>query len=236
MQYIEIYVQNYKFKIKKIMKGVITFLEETVNNNNLPFFGVMTVYIPAGNVGTEKVTFAGDRNMYLNIVGHSDWQNYISENYIPGDGEVHQVGILSASSFQIEVVDQFEMTTFDNAASGSRTQKTTTLEPFSYRENMKKIVMAYQNDCISPIKTLAPCLLLERVDFISCNNITGNIEDLAAMQVELGRTSGVFYVRAKNVKYQNAAMNNSALNIRYGTSMIDPTSDDLANGYQISQA
>lgn len=83
---------------------------------------------------------------------------------------------------------------------------------------------------------LSDSLLLQTIVVNNTSAITGALESFATAQVSKGRTSGSLAITCNNVITLNgsAVANNTVKTIKYGSSMVNPTTAETTQGWQIS--
>jgi hypothetical protein len=82
------------------------------------------------------------------------------------------------------------------------------------------------------IESLGVCTSLTNLSLYNLYNINGNVDNFAAAQVTAGRESGTLTLIVQQTKV--TPNGTKTYTIKFGSSMVNPTEEETAQGYQIS--
>ena len=240
---------------------VKTFRGE-VNNDNLPKLGFIRVkfwssgsqgFYRADNMVCAKI-LSGLGNFYVNgvLIGKSVDTTEIDVNLkditsgitiVEFDAKKNKTirGCIDFDNMQYApILETLEAGQGDTTVEGQKIH----IKSVGNIENLQKLVPAllsftctYHPDKVTGDITvgLSDSLLLQTIMLDNTSTITGSLEDFATAQVSKGRRSGSLDITCNNAITLNgsAVANNTTKTIKYGSSMVDPTTAETAQGWQI---
>ena len=115
---------------------------------------------------------------------------------------------------------------------GSITGDLSDLLGFSNFTGLTNITLGSFYYITGSIEVFGTATELTEVALNNAYNVNGSIDELAQLQVANGRTSGTLVVRHQQTKVVHSSA--STHTIKFGSSMVNPTEAETAQGYQIS--
>lgn len=243
---------------------LIEKLKGAVNYDNPDYYGQLAVNVVYNasaddtsktlelicSAGT-KVKLIGNATFTAQIDGHR--YGNLTDYTIPTTSSCY-ISLPNANA-QFVILDKYALKKFANDLGSSHRVSlySVDMSKFEYCTDMTNIRLRYSSSgSISSISKLtqltyvdvsftevsgtydeiAHIIGLTNASFQECNNMSGTVEGFANKQIENGRTSGKCLLYGPNLTYGGTTVPYKW--IKYGSSMVNPTEAETAQGWQAS--
>lgn len=212
-------------------------------------------------VGQEIVinAFNGVK-LFLDWVDRDDPTAYKETVTLTGSGEMsYFYCYLTNADGKIRISNIYNITVIDNSGGGSPwiSVPIIDIDALEYMTNLRELNLGFgstvgsinslsklteltginlwQPGITGNIVSLGNCTKLTSTIYLNDGNIEGALEDFCNAQVAAGRTSGTVTIKCSAyITYQGSTVGNRTDKlIRFGSSMITPTADETAQGWQV---
>jgi hypothetical protein len=213
----------------EIYDCLVTKLKAVVNDDNLKKFNHLTAFFTRPAEGYPIITITNGEKVTLTTI---DGGRSVT---LTGTGEEQAFDWVSLEVGQKTKID---ISNISNVISLDYYAFSYNIGDFwSYRTEAT-LIRTNNTSSNGSIEDLGKLILLTQINISSNFSITGEVTTLAAEQVENGRESGTlalyFSSTRTGIKYNGETPPNNQLIIRFGSSMVNPTETDTANGYQVA--